>query len=405
MFRLLRKQISLSLLLLGFIALSEAQTSDNAIISGKLGKGLQITTADKSLHLKFEARFQSLYEGKYDLNADLADAFRSEFSTRRARLKFSGYAFNPGIEYKVELGMSNKDIQVTGKDSDYSNIILDAYLRFKLAKNLKLRVGQFKMPGNRERVVSSGSLQLVDRSIVNSKFNIDRDAGMMLEHKMKIGKTVFKEMASISVGEGRNRLGNDEGMMYAGRVEFMPFGEFGGKGDYVMSSIFREESPKLSVGFSASYNDNAKRSQGQGGNYLYESRDLVTLNADFMFKWQGFSAYGEYGNRMTDNPITTNIEGTASNYVYAAEGYNVQAGYMFKSNWEIAARYSSLHPDESIQALTNAQTDYTIGVSKFIVGHNLKVQADLTYTETNPLVVTRNETNNMVFRVTTNLNF
>jgi hypothetical protein len=36
-------------------------------------------------------------------------------------------------------------------------------------------VGQTKLPGNNQRVVSSGSLEFTDRTINNSRFNIDRD--------------------------------------------------------------------------------------------------------------------------------------------------------------------------------------------------------------------------------------
>lgn len=399
---MLNKAISLAILCLGFFICSTAQTSNDSKVNTKFGKGVQFTAADKSMHFKFETRFQTLYEGNYSMNAN---DYKSEFMIRRARLKFSGFVYKPAFEYKVEMGFSNRDLQVKGKDSDYANIILDAYMRVKLARNLKLRFGQFKMPGNRERVVSSGSLQLVDRSIVNGKFTLDRDAGMMLEHKMNVNGMVVKEMLSISTGEGRNRLSNDDGMMYAGRVELLPMGEFAGKGDYVMSAIYREETPKLAIGFSTSYNDNAKRGRGQGGNYLYESRDLLTINADMMFKWQGFSAYAEYGDRMADSPITTDSEGKEIEYVYVGRGYNAQAGYMFKNNWEIAGRYSNLQPNEDIATLTNARTDYTLGASRFFVGHNLKVQADITYSETTPLVSARDASQNMVFRVTTNLNF
>jgi hypothetical protein len=38
--------------------------------------------------------------------------------------------------------------------------------------------GQTKLPGNNQRVVSSGSLEFTDRTINNSRFNIDRDFGL-----------------------------------------------------------------------------------------------------------------------------------------------------------------------------------------------------------------------------------
>jgi len=51
-------------------------------------------------------------------------------------------------------------------------------------------------------------------------------------------------------------------------------------------------------------------------------------------------------------------------------------GYLLSNNWEIAARYTQVNPDE-ITTKTELK-EYTIGLSKYIVGHSLKVQSDLT---------------------------
>lgn len=372
--------------------------------SAKFGKGIRFKSADKTLSLKFALRFQTLAQGFFDLDAD-EDATEFDIMIRRARLKFDGYVFKPGIEYKVELGLSNRDIQVKGKDSDYANIILDAYMRFKLYKNLKLRAGQFKTPGNRERVVSSGNLQLVDRSIVNGKFNLDRDAGIMFENKTDLGKLVLKEYLSITAGEGRNRFIKDSGLMYAGRVDILPFGEFSGKGDYVESAIVRETSPKVAIGITYAYNDDAQRSRGQLGDFLYGERDLTNFTADFMFKYQGLSAYGEYSNRNSVDPVTPSDDAQTQVAVYVGEGYNFQAGYMFKGNWEVAGRWSNLTPKMEIAEFADARTDYTIGFSKFIVGHNLKVQGDVTYSDVQALSSSRSDGQTVTVRLTTNMNF
>ena len=45
-----------------------------------------------------------------------------------------------------------------------------------------------------------------------------------------------------------------------------------------------------------------------------------------------------------------------------------------KSNYEIAARYTTVRPQSEI--INHAQTQYTIGLSKYIVGHNIKAQTD-----------------------------
>ena len=53
-------------------------------------------------------------------------------------------------------------------------------------ENFELWVGQTKLPGNRERVISSANLQQVDRSLLNSRFNIDRDFGFQLRHHFNL---------------------------------------------------------------------------------------------------------------------------------------------------------------------------------------------------------------------------
>jgi hypothetical protein len=49
---------------------------------------------------------------------------------------------------------------------------------YKLYENWTIGFGQTKLPGNNQRVVSSGSLEFTDRTINNSRFNIDRDFGL-----------------------------------------------------------------------------------------------------------------------------------------------------------------------------------------------------------------------------------
>ena len=113
----------------------------------------------------------------------LNDQSPVKFLVRRYRLKFGGFVLDKRLRYKMELGISNRN-QGASKNAAYnsqsSNIILDAVVKYKLNKHWDFWFGQTKLPGNRERVVSSANLQLVDCSRVNSLFNIDRDAGAML---------------------------------------------------------------------------------------------------------------------------------------------------------------------------------------------------------------------------------
>ena len=132
------------------------------------------------------------------------EANETSFLVRRARLKFGGYAFSPKLKYKVELGLSNRDISGASiYTSNAPRYILDAVLKWNFHQNFELWFGQTKLPGNRERVISSGDLQQVDRSLLNSRFNIDRDFGMQLRHHFNLTDTLCSAKKLFLLHKGK----------------------------------------------------------------------------------------------------------------------------------------------------------------------------------------------------------
>ena len=376
------------LLLIPFLS---TKVQGQTINTTKGGKGLQFMAADSSFAVKINARIQSLFVvGGQNLDQE---TYNDEFQIRRTRLKFEGYAFNPKLEYKLELGLSNSDIGggLQPAKNNTANVILDALVRWNISDNFSLWFGQTKLPGNRERVVSSQKLQFVDRSLLNSRYNIDRDAGVQLHHQFEAGKVVFREIASVSMGEGRNiTVENTGGHDYTGRVEVLPFGEFTSEGDYVGSDISREPTPKLAIGVTYDYNDNASRERGQLGNFFSQQRDLKTVFADAMFKFKGFSAMAEYANKKTSGSpvVESDKTGKVTKAFFTGSAFNIQGGYLFRNNFEIAGRYTNVNPEAITQRKENNQ--YTFGVSKYLMGHTVKVQSDVSllneHTEANDLM-------------------
>ena len=361
-------------LLLGTWLISFSQDVSNS----SFGKGLRLVTADSSLSVKFHFRMQHLYTASFDQESE---KFESNALVRRSRLKFSGKAYSDKLSYKVELGLTSRDIGTNkefGQGRDASRIILDAVLKYRFQKHWTLWVGQTKLPGNRERVVSSANLQFVDRSLVNSRFNIDRDMGIQLRGKLKAGQMVFEPKFSISNGEGRNITeGNHGGLCYTARLDWLPFGQFEGKKqDYILSDINRQSKPKLALGLTVNENQNTVRQQGQLGSFVtdsmgnFVSNTLSQLEADVHFKYKGWSMLAEWAKT-----TGSNMQLDVSSKFITGSGINAQVGYLFRNNWELAARYTDVTPDNSNSGLRD-RTEYTFGVSKYIVGHSLKVQSD-----------------------------
>jgi phosphate-selective porin OprO/OprP len=378
------KLLFIFVIFLGF-SLQGQQISDTSF-----GKGmLNFVAKDNSFSIKFAPRFQVRSMSSWDHNGSSYNSPDHNFIVRRARLKFDGFAYSPKLKYKIELGLSNRDISGANDfNRNTPRYILDAVIMWQFSENWELWAGQTKLPGNVERVVSSGNLQLIDRSLLNSRFNIDRDLGIQLRHKSNLGGAfLIREKFAVTQGEGRNvSEGNEGGLQYTARIELLPFGVFKSKGDYSQSDLKREETPKLMTGFTYNYNQDAVRERGFAGDYMirqdgsiYET-DQTTYFVDAMFKYNGFSFMGEYAKRTAENEIATETDQITptGDVVLTGNALNLQVGYLFKNNYELAGRYTSLE-FEPITAKA-AVRQYTLGFNRFVVGHKLKIQSDISYT-------------------------
>ncbi len=379
------KKLFLSILLI-FISL----VVSSQISADKFGKGITINGKDSSYQMKVGFRIQTLFDHQWKEDVSTGDFSEknAKFFIRRSRLKFGGFILNPKLQFKAELSLSNRDLS-GGSGSEFSeaaNLILDASLSYNFYKNWSILFGQRKLPGNRERVISSGDLQLVDRSRLNSRYTTDRDVGFQLLHHHLIGnKFLVKETFAITGGEGRNvTAGHFDGYGYAFKMELFPFGAFESKGDYKGGATKRESTPKLSLAMSYDNNNNAVRSRGRGGSFItdesgsYFGKDLNTFFLDMMFKYQGLTLMAEYAQRDTGDEIPSVFDNEGNNIgtFYTGNAVNVVAGYNLPSNWEFTMRYTTNNPDINV---ANAEKEYTMGISKYIVGHKLKVQTDYTY--------------------------
>lgn len=380
----MKLKITFALLISAFLSVQAQEISDTSF-----GKGMiNFVAKDSSFSVAFAPRFQVRSISSWDYNGNNYGSPEHNFIVRRARLKFDGFAYSPKLKYKIELGLSNRDISGANQfNRNTPRYILDAVIMWNFAKNFELWAGQTKLPGNVERVISSANLQLIDRSLLNSRFNIDRDLGIQLRHKSNLGGNfLMREKLAISQGEGRNvSEGNEGGLQYTARLELLPFGAFQSKGDYTGSDLKREAKPKLMLGVTYDLNQDAVKERSVLGDYMFKSdgslyeTDITTIFADAMFKYNGFSFMGEYAKRTADNPIAIDTDGSPTgDIVLTGNALNLQAGYLFKCNYEIVGRFTTLEYETVTNALPTKQ--YTFGVNKFIVGHKLKVQSDINYT-------------------------
>ncbi len=341
----------------------------------EVGKGISFSPKDNSFKTTIRFRMQNMAEMTF---GDRMRINETDGQVKRLRLRFDGYIFSPKLIYSIQLGFTGKDAKPTANGKQ--NLILDAIAYYKPNSSWNFGFGQTKVKLNRSKINSSSALQFCDRSIVNSEFSADRDFGFFGEyHYGGIENLAFSALAAVTTGEGRNWGATlNSGLAYSGRVELFPFGRFHAKGEYIEGDTYFENSPKLMIGGGYSFNDRAQMTRGFTGSMLPgdDTRDIHSYYADLSFKYRGFAVNADYMGRHTCDPTF----GSGA-YIFNGSGINLQASYIFDRKWEVAIRNSSMLPTSEVQPYTgySVWNQSTLGITRYIIGHSLKLQLDLSF--------------------------
>ncbi|UOB16476.1 OprO/OprP family phosphate-selective porin [Abyssalbus ytuae] len=390
---------------------SRSHSQNVRLNSYQFGEGLQFSTTDGK-ELKISGFIQPYFETKHYTDADDLDA-ANRFRMRRARLRFDGESANKRFSYRFQVDLSG----ASEADDGDTNYLMDAYISYELTNRIKVSFGQRSTyTDNRELFMSSNTLQLVERSRLTSAFASIREFGLFLQGNFRSGGgSYLRPYFVLTNGDGGNVFGKDHGgLKVGGRIDFLPFGLFTNFGQFRQADVMRERSPKLAIGVNYSHNNGMSSRRGRGsGDIIYlndndeESLpDYTKYGIDFLFKYNGFSALGEYVKTSATVPsdITKRILNSGSistsfevdgeqdveNYVKGrmmlGEGYNLQLGYLFKSGYSVDARYTHLKADTNSflnnDTFYSRPNYYTIGLSKYLArNYGAKIQTSFTYVD------------------------
>jgi len=346
------------------------------------GKGLEFASKDGDFKLQTRLRAQYLYQGTVAADED-AEHY---FMIRRARLQFSGNMWGKKNKFKAEFAVSPRDdsfegVDLNGDDIDDANLVkttplLDWYQEFTHFRDLNVRIGQYKVPYSRQRVISSGNLQLVDRSVTgNAEFTLDRDLGIDIRSKDLFGLDLLKYYAGVYIGEGRNTSNKtigagDQGLMYIARVEILPLGSFK---DYSEADLARSTEAGLSIGAAYAYIDEAPKTRGILGSTITDDVwSYHNMTGDLMLKVAGFSLLSEVFMR----------QGEAESGAATSDGWGAmgQAGYLLPHTaLEITGRYGMNRRigTEAESSFDEGLNEAGGGIGYYFAHHNLKLQSDV----------------------------
>lgn len=404
----LKKALTLLFVLVSVVEYSNAQ--EIILNKYRFGEGLLFSGKDNNYKMEITGYLQPYSESRKYLDNNDATIY-NRFRMRRSRFQLAGTAKREKISYQLEIDLTGGG---EGAD-DVGGLVYDAWIGYDLTKNIKLTFGQKSTStDNRELGMSSGTLQLADRSPISAAFGSVREFGLFAESSFKITKkSIIQPEIAITNGDGINVTGKDHGgFKFGGRIDYLPLGKFSNFGQFRQADLARELTPKFVVGVNYSYNVGISDRRGsQSGTILYLDKnnkellpDYVKYGVDFLFKYNGFSLLGEYVNASARVPmdITQRVraDGTTSttfdvngisnveNYVKGrmmlGEGYNLQGGYVFKNRFAVDGRVSYLKPQTNSflnnPTFYNRSNYYTIGISKYLArGYGAKIQLDCTY--------------------------
>ena len=326
------------------------------------------TVGTKTSKLTIGGRLQTQYQ--------FVDStpYTNRLILRRARLSFQSQ-LTEWAYMKVQLE--------AGKQSF---TLKDAYIGFN-PKGFSLFIGQKHVPFSREALNSSKYLQMIERSRT-SEFAPFRQMGVgvhgfALDKKLEYSAGIYNgAVNSSSVSNlGANVLskvkiyhidagasGDNNKFLYAGRVDFHPFG-FMKKTQSYLEDL---EHPLLSLGVNFIYSDESPSSGHTDG--VAELKKTSAYGGDAALKYKGFAGTLEYIHR---NLSWWNNADEINDA--AQDTFTLQGGFMIiPKKLELTARFECVKFDKDKILLgpagQNKDNWLTFGFNYFFEAHHTKIQ-------------------------------
>jgi hypothetical protein len=365
---------------------------------GLIAQNKPLTDADNGLNLSFnngDYVFQmgGFIQPNYRLVQNTGQDAAHFFNAKRAFFRLGGTAKEEKVSFLILTNFSE------------TRPLFDAWVAYHPNKNLTFTFGQKQnFTNNREMLYREDRLQFTERSLLSETLSrTGREFGLFMEGRY--GNTFgIAPMFSLTSGDGRNSFGVDSrdadlgGLKYGGRIDLYPLGYFTEGNELFSADLKQEKSLKFVLGTAFSSNRGASQAVGEGhGDFLlYNQNGQIRLPnyrqlyIDLLAKYQGFSLLIEFGNasasglseNYTDaNAVILLAPQQIGSFLQLGNSFNAQLGYATTGGYSADVRYGRSSPEFSAytNSLMQGTNSYTLGFTKYIKGHNLKVQSAYTF--------------------------
>jgi hypothetical protein len=327
-----------------------------------------LASPDGRFFLQLDGQFQFRWVTSFRGDAD---RWRSGFEPTRTKITLRGHVFNPDLTYLIRTNFTrNEPGLVTGL-----YYIEDAWLRYRLNDEWSVRAGRFKLPFNREELVSSALQLLVERSLVNENTNLGRNDGIELTYSDDVNRWrfMFSDGAMDNIG-GFNAVGNSGGVTalaaltedveyaFTMRYETLLAGNWNQFEDF--TSPVGEEFAVL-VGAAIHYEETEYN--GAPSFSRNETRWLA-WTADVSVEFGGATLFGSFTHNYVDAPT----------FLADIFGIVVQGGVYLTPKLEGFLRWEYGWWETSVTDFVDLHA-VTVGTNYYIDGHDVKWTTDFGY--------------------------
>jgi len=331
-------------------------------------EGFFLQSPDGKFLLRPYARLQVRYTyfGKDEHEGDPGHD-ESYFELERARLGMMGHLFDPRLKYRIELEADT--------DASDKGVLFDTYIQYVSSGAFAVGAGQFHPNFLRIEYISAFKQQMVERSLANEFFNIDRNIGLWVEGEpakwfyYNAAITNGIDTVNAATGGGAANFNLDNPPAFVGKLDFTLTGDH--RYSYEGGDLKNLSSPLAVVGASFLAEDYNRAT----GTFITTEGDVWSFGLDAVFKVRGFSLLAEYAGRFYDQ----DGDGEGSSY---AHGFTVQGGFFVSRSPDIelttciSAVYGTDGPEHGDGYMVGP------GVNWYVFkNHNVKLSADVSWVD------------------------
>jgi phosphate-selective porin OprO and OprP len=265
-----------------------------------------------------------------------------------AKLILHGHIFDRALTYHFQINAGEGKV-----------VAEDVYLQWRATPWFAVLVGQNEVTFNRQHITLEAYQELVDRSTVDARFNLQRDIGAAFYFSDPASH--YEATAGVWNGARQNAANDDTGYMGTLRLAYNPLGPIA----FREADLADSPTPKVSFAVAGAFNPERVVAPVAPATSVTTLHHIAQGVAEATLRYRGVSLTNELHVRrqaIDSGPHAVDTGGFAQLGVFVVPRHLELVG-------RVARMAGTVAKSDTIGEQTG-------GVSYYVLGHRLKLQAD-----------------------------